>query len=76
MWITHSSPLLSAIDQIQLATTYAWTSNQPDSKYYEADESVRNRHLSDLDKACLEYLKLRKTTMKTEIVELANKIGL
>jgi hypothetical protein len=55
----HATPLLAAIDQIQLATTYAWASSNPESKYYEADESVRNRHLEDLDRACQEYLKLR-----------------
>lgn len=72
----HATPPLNAIDQIQLATTYAWASNEPDSKYYEADESVRNRHLGDLDRACLEYLKLRKSSMKNDIVKLANQIGL
>lgn len=55
----HATPLLSAIDQIQLATTYAWASNEPESKYYETDESVRNRHLEDLDKACTQYLEIR-----------------
>jgi len=72
----HETPLLTAIDQIQLATTYAWASNEPESKYYETDPVVRNRHLADLDRACLEYLKLRKTTMKSDIVKLANQIGL
>jgi hypothetical protein len=55
----HATPLLTAIDQIQLATTYAWASNEPESKYYESDAITRNRHLADLDRACQEYLKLR-----------------
>ena len=59
MWITHATPLLTSIDQIQLATTYAWASNEPESKYYEQSPEVRERHLSDLDKACEAYLQLR-----------------
>ena len=56
----HATPLLSAIDQIQLATTYAWAANEPESKYYEQSPEVRERHLSDLDRACRAYLELRK----------------
>ena len=55
----HATPLLSAIDQIQLATTYAWAANEPESKYYEQSPEVRERHLRDLDNACIQYLKKR-----------------
>ena len=59
MWITHSSPLLHAIDQVQLATTYAWSSNDPTSNYYEMMEDKREQYLRDMDKACRDYLGLR-----------------
>jgi len=63
----HATPTLAAIDQIQLATTYAWASNEPDSKYYEQSHEVRERHLSDLDRACEQYLKLRKDSLKEQV---------
>lgn len=62
----HATPTLAAIDQIQLATTYAWASNEPESKYYEQSREVRERHLSDLDKACAQYLELRSTSLIVE----------
>lgn len=59
MSITHSSPLLASIDQVQLATTYAWAANDPTSHYFETMAEKREQYMTDLDKACEAYLQLR-----------------
>ncbi len=55
--------LLKLIDNIQLATTYALAANEPSSKYFESMESTRDQYLTQLDDACIAYLKSRNVSL-------------